>query len=872
MALTRLPGETDAAYLARQRAAASGTENVASQTQNLDAGKTLGGAAAGAAAGAPLGPIGIAGGAIIGALPGLFSDDDSGAPQAPPAEFAAGQGSDLTNHLAALQLSEGLSQQQAQNAREAAFYNQANQNYDLANLAQMREAGIVQGSPEDQARQLEALQRSSGLADTLTDMGTRAQGPSAAEAQLRQGLAASMAQQTAMARSGRTLGSGQASLLNAAYNNAALDQQTNQAAAIARIQEDAAYRQSQLNALQAAGQEAAQQAQQSNTIRAGNEALQQQNVANAQQQQQINNQTTGVYNTTAGQQQNLGMQANQLGQNAYQFGNTQGQNAQLAQLNATTGQTSSKTATNLANASAAERQNAANLNMATTGLGAAATALGENDAADAANAPKNPNEAYKNITLASNQTQGTPNQNRSYNDPRSDERAKTNIKPISTPAGTSTPGLITGSATKTDPYAGFSPEDAAAYKAADDAAKSGASTYTANGKTEQLFPGGKGTPMDEDTRKIAVTGEGGAQPDVASYLETVKALQDAYRKSQSAPADVLNRVPGAGAGPSDTQAALMAKFGKPQPRIGFTSPLTDQRVRGSLATAPTSTPVQTMLGGTPGHLTPAQTSAMAAPASNWGDVFNQPSLDPRVQNYLAGMSAQPAPAAPTPAPTPVSGTTAPSQVYNPYMKRWYNAPGSSGYDPRSDISSKTNIRPITDPRSDVGSKTNVRFIPPDSTGALSDDASKTRIRELEGQLAALGGRPSFTPQAPDTEALDRSEYGQQVRHPGVDFRNAYGYEYDYKNPREVGAAPGRQVGTMAQELERTVAAPYVHDTPKGKTVDTARLPLALAPAVGETQRRVDDLEAQLNALKGSGLGPMPAYRRDLYAQPVGVPR
>jgi hypothetical protein len=154
----------------------------------------------------------------------------------------------------------------------------------------------------------------------------------------------------------------------------------------------------------------------------------------------------------------------------------------------------------------------------------------------------------------------------------------------------------------------------------------------------------------------------------------------------------------------------------------------------------------------------------------------------------------------------------------------------------------------------------------------SDAHSKTRIRELEGQLAALQGPPSasFAPQQPDTAALDDSEYARQTRPgwrnrdqlsgpssyphrwdadpfataPAVDLRGAPGYSYEYKDPRAPGSAPGRQIGPMAQDLEHTAAAATVHDTPHGKQVDTPRLTMVNTAAISEMQR-------QLEALQGS---------------------
>ena len=263
---------------------------------DVDAGNVAGAAASGAAMGTAVMPgWGTAAGALIGGgielFRELFGRDPTEAEQAEAAQYAGGHGAPLTNHLAALDYSEGLTQQQSQNAREAGFYSQAGGNFDIANAAQMRDAPQIYGSDTDQRRQLDALNRtnSSGseltaTGNRLTDLGTRPMGDSYAEAQLRQGQQAAMAQQLSMARSGRSLGSGQASMANAAFNNAALNQQTNQAAAAARIQEQNAYNQFQANALGqagnqygAAGNQYTAAGAQGTTIRQGNEGLQKTN-------------------------------------------------------------------------------------------------------------------------------------------------------------------------------------------------------------------------------------------------------------------------------------------------------------------------------------------------------------------------------------------------------------------------------------------------------------------------------------------------------------------------------------------------------------------------------------------------------------------
>jgi hypothetical protein len=129
---------------------------------------------------------------------------------------------------------------------------------------------------------------------------------------------------------------------------------------------------------------------------------------------------------------------------------------------------------------------------------------------------------------------------------------------------------------------------------------------------------------------------------------------------------------------------------------------------------------------------------------------------------------------------------------------------------------------------------------------MSDERSKQRIKELEDlndQYASLLDTPAATanvrPKAPPTADLDRSN----ARALG----EAGSYSYEYKNPSAPGAAPGRQAGPMAQELERIPGV--VGTGPDGfKRVDTGRLALATASATGDQERRLRELEEERGLL------------------------
>lgn len=135
--------------------------------------------------------------------------------------------------------------------------------------------------------------------------------------------------------------------------------------------------------------------------------------------------------------------------------------------------------------------------------------------------------------------------------------------------------------------------------------------------------------------------------------------------------------------------------------------------------------------------------------------------------------------------------------------------------------------------------------------SLSDERSKERIQELTAEVEALRaakGGDYPTPRQPDYDALDDAY--ERNSGDAFDLRPARGYSYEYKDPDEPGAAPGRQYGPMAQELlESPAGASTVKRGADGKlAVDTSRLSLVNTAAIAAEQRRRDELEAQVAAL------------------------
>ncbi len=76
--------------------------------------------------------------------------------------------------------------------------------------------------------------------------------------------------------------------------------------------------------------------------------------------------------------------------------------------------------------------------------------------------------------------------------------------------------------------------------------------------------------------------------------------------------------------------------------------------------------------------------------------------------------------------------------------------------------------------------------------------------------------------------------------------NAPGYSYRYKDPDAPGAAPGPQVSSMAQDLERgPLGDRVVADTPQGKMVNYDEVAKMTPGAITELNRKVEALEAAL---------------------------
>jgi hypothetical protein len=131
------------------------------------------------------------------------------------------------------------------------------------------------------------------------------------------------------------------------------------------------------------------------------------------------------------------------------------------------------------------------------------------------------------------------------------------------------------------------------------------------------------------------------------------------------------------------------------------------------------------------------------------------------------------------------------------------------------------------------------------TGAASNAAALGAGAAARGQV--LGGpRPPSPAQAQPVNAFQgRIGLSDEREKEAIKAIEATpGYSYDYKDPDSMGAAPGRQFGVMAQDLEKTPAGrSTVRYQPDGtKMVDTSRLTMVNTAALNALEKRVEKID------------------------------
>ncbi len=126
--------------------------------------------------------------------------------------------------------------------------------------------------------------------------------------------------------------------------------------------------------------------------------------------------------------------------------------------------------------------------------------------------------------------------------------------------------------------------------------------------------------------------------------------------------------------------------------------------------------------------------------------------------------------------------------------------------------------------------------------AMSDERRKN-IGERVNMSSSLFGNPYGRRGAPGHMAPVMSDERQKK---APSLRGVKSHRYEYEDPSLPGAAPGEQVGPMAQDIERAIPGAVIN-TPQGKQVDAARTILPLLSVAGEQQEKIDRIERIVGA-------------------------
>jgi len=161
----------------------------------------------------------------------------------------------------------------------------------------------------------------------------------------------------------------------------------------------------------------------------------------------------------------------------------------------------------------------------------------------------------------------------------------------------------------------------------------------------------------------------------------------------------------------------------------------------------------------------------------------------------------------------------------------------SGVNMLSDVRAKENIRPV----SAASIVERLDALEGGARPAWLDEPEPGQIHERVDRLQTLNGEPGQGMAGATNDGISDAIRRIPPMRRSTDLRPAGSYAWDYKDPRN---GPDNQVTPMAQELEQTAAAGAVSTGPDGmKRVDPARLTMTNTAAIGEQQRRLDELEA-----------------------------
>ena len=710
--------------------------------------------------------------------------------------------------------------------------------------------GTQVGYGESQAlgrQQLQDRAAALGLANRQIAYAEQGPGPSAAEAQLQAGADKAMLGNLALARSGRGMGQNAAALRGAVNQNADMQMQTNQAAGQLRAQEASNWRGQQLQAfgqaqqglqnagaqsLQArglAGQEAQFQGSLSDQQKARNDALASQYASLGLNAQQFGAQNQLAYNQLASQNQGMGYQYglgyNQLGQQATQSGLNynlgQGQLAQgygqmglrsyEDQLNASMAYQQLQSGNQMSAAQFnAGAQNQQNQGLIGAGMGLIGGLLSDED--------KKKDILPLDQSALGERDQSNPVQAQAQSIQEDYEKKRQDaMKPPAKKSGGLLGGLLSDEHSKAKIKALENENDALKQAV-------GGATGTA-GSGAAVFAKPLSRRMDGPPKYPAHMSA--PAPDWAEI--------QADRDENVAGPPVLGSQRGYGIEDALRDAAAYGPNGDvPNPNLEkYALDYADVLQRTRDATRPDIY----------GRIAPpAPPPSKEYKRRQKAGVMEYGPLTPRQDSQLE--HEQPPYINPVQPDNKKPGTWWPSGTYYQQYDRGQELT-------MSDENKKKDKRDISQGLDDIKRKYTAAGLMP-SEGRFADvtpddERKAAQYRTMHPDVGAFQANEHSRDRQMDAlgqmEGLSR-EFG---RPSAVDFSKVPAYSYQYKNPSEPGAAPGTQVGPMAQDLHHVPGV--VQHTPQGEMVSTPRLTMANTAAISQTQRENDALKKQLDEMK-----------------------
>jgi hypothetical protein len=157
--------------------------------------------------------------------------------------------------------------------------------------------------------------------------------------------------------------------------------------------------------------------------------------------------------------------------------------------------------------------------------------------------------------------------------------------------------------------------------------------------------------------------------------------------------------------------------------------------------------------------------------------------------------------------------------------------------------------------SDMRAKTGIAAASPmagavnNAVGGYQQNQADTRARQMAGQQQFLSGLQMLS----DEDAKVHPSEGTKGHAADSFLASLHPYTYEYKDEGNAPSGPGRYLGVMAQDVERSPTGhTMVTDTPRGKAIEMPAMVSGLAAGAGRLHERISRLEEMAKSMRGKG--------------------